>query len=52
MTETEERIYGILDDAILVLFVIEAIMKMIAYGLQDYFKSGWNKYLLCAFFFA
>lgn len=27
-----------------VIFIIEAIMKLVAYGIKGYFYSGWNKF--------
>ena len=33
-----------IDFALLFVFVTECILKMIALGINDYFKDGWNKY--------
>lgn len=37
-----DQILSNMNLAFTTLFIVEAVIKLIAYGLQGYFMSGWN----------
>ena len=44
MPQSELDLLVMADDIFLILFVIEALLKIVAYGIGGYFKSGWNRF--------
>ncbi|WP_075603387.1 ion transporter [Saccharicrinis aurantiacus] len=40
----ENFIYGLVDNSITVLFIIELLIKVREYGFTNYFKSNWNRF--------
>ncbi len=45
MSQSEVGMLLIMDNVYLFLFCVEVLLKLAAYGVGGYFKSGWNRYI-------
>jgi voltage-gated sodium channel len=44
LSEINKIILNIIDNTITILFIVEIIIKLRAYGIRGYFSSNWNKF--------
>ena len=51
MSQSDLDMLLIMDNVYLLLFCVEVLLKLAAFGVGGYFKSGWNRFdFMVAFF--
>ncbi|KAL7069691.1 hypothetical protein ACQ4LE_010995, partial [Meloidogyne hapla] len=43
-TDTYEKVLRIFNTALTAVFTVESILKILAFGVRNYFKDGWNRF--------
>jgi hypothetical protein len=43
-SEQYEKILRICNTALTAVFTVESILKILAFGVRNYFKDGWNRF--------